>query len=91
MNAEIQGYIRAFLASVSGGLVTSGVLTVDQFAMYTQYASGLILLAGVVLWSKASNSIPMMISQVAASPNVQKIITTAAIANADPSSKVVSQ
>lgn len=84
-------------ATQVGNLIKSGLLAVGVSSSVLGYVSaeawmavgGAVLAVGAVVWQVISTKTAKLISTVAASDDVIKVETTQAIANADPSPKVV--
>lgn len=83
------GLIRLVLAVALGGLVTKGILTLDDFEKLVSLVTGALGIIGVGVWSIATNKIKGLIEQAAANHEVKKIETTPTIASEVESPKVV--
>jgi len=84
---QIAGLLRDLGKILAIALASYGIL--DE-ATWLAIIGGLSM-AGLSLWSFFTNSTAAMVSGAAQSPEVKQIVTTPAIAKADPSPKVVTQ
>lgn len=82
---QVAGLIRTALATAAGYVAGKG--WIDQQTALT--VAGLAAAALVGVWSWVSNSLINKVTSLADSPDVKKIVTSQAIANAVPSNKVV--
>lgn len=83
---QIEGLIRDTMKAAGAYFVTAGAIGSGTLEIFI----GLAVFAGGSFWSWYSNKTTTMISAVASSNTVEKVVTTKEIAKADPNPKVTS-
>lgn len=90
MNRQIAGVLRILLTSVLGGLIAKGIITPEQSGALVESIASIVGILAMAAWSWVSNEITSVISHVAKSDEVTKVVVAdPAVAAADPSPKVV--